>query len=143
MSGTPVNWVESCACHSNYTGPSCSRCAPGYYRQPDGSCIQCNCFGDSSQLSCDPNTGECIVCPPSTTGESCESCIGGYYGSPFEGIDCEPCLCPGEGDDRSFSPICELIPTEFLPTDTPRGLDIECTACVQGHTGIRCEFCMG
>ena len=22
-----------------------------------------------------------------------------------------------------------------------RGLDIECTACIQGHAGMRCEFC--
>lgn len=81
------------------------------------------------------------MCPPSTTGGSCESCIGGYYGSPSEGIDCELCSCPGEGSDASFSLLCDLIPTEFLPADTARGLDIECTACIQGHAGMRCEFC--
>ncbi|KAI6652285.1 Laminin beta/gamma [Oopsacas minuta] len=140
-SGVPVNWVETCACHTNYTGPSCSRCAPGYYRQPDSSCIQCNCFGDSSQLTCDPNTGECIVCPPFTTGDSCESCVQGYYGSPSEGITCVPCICPGDGSSASFSPLCELIPAAFVSANTPTGSNVECTACLVGHAGLRCEFC--
>ena len=134
-----MGWVESCACGSNYTGPSCSRCAPGYFRQPDGSCFRCDCFGNTSQLSCDSTSGECITCPPYTTGDSCETCVPGFYGSPSEGVNCLPCTCPGPL--RSFSPICQLIPSSFLPADTPRGLDIECTNCSNGHKGLRCEFC--
>ena len=138
--GTAVSWVESCLCNANYSGPSCTKCASGFYRRTDGSCIQCNCFGNSSQLSCDPNTGECVMCPPSTTGASCESCVPGYYGSPSDGINCLPCTCPGQSSG-SFSPICELIPPAFLPTHTPPGEDLECTNCSQGHEGMRCEFC--
>ena len=138
--GTAVGWVESCLCNANYSGPSCTKCAPGFYRQTDGSCIQCDCFGNSSQLSCDPNTGECVVCPPSTTGASCESCVPGYYGSPSDGISCLPCACPGQYSG-SFSPLCELIPPAFLPTDTPPGQDLECTNCSRGHEGMRCELC--
>ena len=140
-SGTAASWVESCVCNANYTGPSCSKCAPGYYRLSDRSCVQCDCFGNSSQLSCDPNTGECVVCPPSTTGASCESCVPGYYGSPSEGISCLPCACPGQGASGSFSPLCELILPAFLPPNTPQGLDVECTDCSLGHEGLRCEFC--
>ena len=58
--------IEECLCPLDYAGPSCSDCAPGSTRQPDGSCSKCECSGKSGR--CDPENGSCYNCTENTTG---------------------------------------------------------------------------
>lgn len=58
--------IEECFCPEHYTGPSCSQCAEGSTRQPDGSCGKCQCSGKSDR--CNPENGSCFNCTENTTG---------------------------------------------------------------------------
>ena len=58
--------IEQCQCPKEYTGTSCEKCAKGYTRSADGTCVQCNCNGKAKD--CDPETGVCSGCTGNTMG---------------------------------------------------------------------------
>ena len=66
-----------CSCRDGYTGPTCERCAHGYYGDPsaaDGECLPCSCnsYGSESD-QCDARSGQCY-CVPGVTGRACDQC---------------------------------------------------------------------
>ncbi|KAL4235534.1 Laminin subunit alpha-2 [Mactra antiquata] len=143
--GEPALGIEECVCLEQYSGLSCQDPAEGYYRLPypgpidigitDPSLIigevrpcECNDHG----TSCNPETGACYNCEHNTKGDQCEQCMDGYYGDPTTGNPnaCKPCACPLEIVSNNFSPTCELVNSDLI-----------CTACQEGYTGDRCEFC--
>uniref|UniRef100_A0A8C0F1H4 Laminin subunit alpha-5 n=1 Tax=Bubo bubo TaxID=30461 RepID=A0A8C0F1H4_BUBBB len=84
-----------CLCKPGYAGPSCERCAPGYYGNPlviGSSCQPCDCSGntDPNMLfsSCDSLTGACTGCMHHTAGTRCEVCAPGYYGDAVAAKNC-------------------------------------------------------
>ena len=123
-----VQWVEHCACPSNYSGLSCELCADGYTRSSSGSCELCQCNGFSD--SCESETGICTDCDNYTTGDSCEFCRVGSYGNPLRQIPCQPCPCPLTTEPGQFSTNCSIDE------------EIICFDCPPGHTGLQCESCV-
>ncbi|MEQ2180693.1 hypothetical protein GOODEAATRI_003829 [Goodea atripinnis] len=61
--GGPANTVEVCSCPPEYTGDSCEKCAPGFYREASGlylgNCVPCECNGLADE--CEDGTGRCLV----------------------------------------------------------------------------------
>eukprot|EP00062_Callorhinchus_milii_P014312 gi/632963352/ref/XP_007897834.1/ PREDICTED: laminin subunit alpha-4 [Callorhinchus milii] len=96
-----------CICQENYAGPSCERCAPGYYGNPlliGSFCKKCNCNGNSDPNlifdDCDEITGNCHNCLRNTTGIHCERCAPGYFGDAVVAKNCTDCLCEKCGTDE-------------------------------------------
>ena len=67
----------SCQCQQGYTGPTCERCAYGYYgnpEEPGGQCQDCDCNPYGSETDqCDGQTGQCY-CVAGVTGRDCGQC---------------------------------------------------------------------
>uniref|UniRef100_A0A673CU24 Laminin subunit alpha 3 n=1 Tax=Sphaeramia orbicularis TaxID=375764 RepID=A0A673CU24_9TELE len=128
--GGPGNTVEDCSCPPEYTGDSCEKCAPGYFRDGSGSylgrCLPCNCNGHANE--CEDKTGRCLNCQYNTAGDRCERCKEGYYGNAALRT-CTLCPCPFSVPSNSFAVGCR---------DVNEG--VQCI-CKLGYTGDRCERC--
>ncbi|XP_069013512.1 laminin subunit alpha-3-like isoform X1 [Embiotoca jacksoni] len=128
--GGPGNTVEDCSCPSQYTGDSCEKCAPGFYRDVSrpylGRCVPCECNGLSDE--CEDGTGRCLNCEHNTAGERCERCKEGYYGNASQRT-CTVCPCPFSMPTNSFAVGCREVYG-----------NIQCI-CRAGYTGDRCESC--
>ncbi|XP_054622732.1 laminin subunit alpha-3-like isoform X3 [Dunckerocampus dactyliophorus] len=128
--GGPGNTVEVCSCPPQFTGDSCEKCAPGYFRDGNGPylgrCVPCNCNGLADE--CEDWTGRCLNCQYNTAGDRCEYCKEGYYGNAAQRT-CQVCPCPFSAATNSFAVACREI----------HG-DIQCI-CSAGYTGDRCEKC--
>ncbi|XP_041659948.1 laminin subunit alpha-3-like isoform X2 [Cheilinus undulatus] len=128
--GGPGNTVEDCSCPPEYTGDSCEKCSPGYYRDNSGPylgrCVPCDCNGLADE--CEDKTGRCLNCQYNTAGDRCERCKEGYYGNAAQRT-CRICPCPFSVPTNSFAEGCrELFG------------DVKCI-CRVGYTGNRCERC--
>ncbi|XP_019959877.2 laminin subunit alpha-3-like isoform X2 [Paralichthys olivaceus] len=128
--GSPGNTVEHCSCPPQYTGDSCEKCAPGFYRDGSGSylgrCVPCKCNGLAEE--CEERTGKCLKCQYNTAGDQCERCKEGYYGNAVQRT-CRVCPCPFSVATNSFAVGCKEV---FG--------DIMCI-CRSGYTGDKCERC--
>ncbi|XP_033492838.2 laminin subunit alpha-3-like isoform X1 [Epinephelus lanceolatus] len=128
--GGPGNTVEDCSCPPEYTGDSCEKCAPGFYRDDSGPflgrCVPCDCNGLADE--CEDKTGRCLNCKYNTAGDRCERCKEGYYGNAAQRT-CIVCPCPFSFARNSFAVGCK----EFFG-------DIKCV-CRTGYTGDKCERC--
>lgn len=123
--------VENCTCPSEYTGLSCERCAPGYYRYPsglNGECVKCECHGHA--IDCHPETGVCIDCKHDTTGDHCEKCKDAFYGNALQGgpNDCKPCKCKNTVEHRGTCTVDKFQ-------------NVVCLNCSEGYSGLRCMEC--
>ncbi|PKU36259.1 laminin subunit alpha-5 [Limosa lapponica baueri] len=130
-----------CLCKPGYAGPSCERCAPGYYGNPlviGSSCQPCDCSGntDPNMLfsSCDSLTGACTGCMHHTAGARCEVCAPGYYGDAVVAKNCTKCHCSPCGTDschpRTGQCVCKTGVTGQ-----------HCDRCEEGYYGF--EGCSG
>ncbi|KAM9718848.1 laminin subunit alpha-3-like isoform 1-T1 [Menidia menidia] len=132
LSGTggPANNVEHCSCPSQFSGDSCEKCAPGYYRDGSGPylgrCLPCECNGLADE--CEDGTGRCLNCQYNTAGDRCEVCKEGYYGSAAQRT-CRLCPCPVSSTAKNFAVGCREVYGE-----------IQCS-CRVGYTGEKCERC--
>ncbi|XP_006786518.1 laminin subunit alpha-3-like isoform X2 [Neolamprologus brichardi] len=128
--GGPSNLVEKCSCPSQYTGDSCEKCQPGYYRDGSspfqGLCVPCECNGLSDE--CEDRTGRCLNCRYNTAGDRCERCKEGYYGDAALRT-CRACPCPFTTSTTNFAVGCREVYG-----------NIECI-CRTGYAGSRCERC--
>ncbi|KAM6918219.1 laminin subunit alpha-3-like [Xenentodon cancila] len=126
--GSPANIVENCSCPPQFTGDSCEKCAPGFYRDGSrpylGRCVPCECNGLADE--CEDRTGRCLNCKFNTAGDRCERCREGYYGNAAQ-QSCRVCPCPFS--TNSFAVGCR---------DVYEGIQCVCKA---GYTGDRCERC--
>ncbi|XP_054482290.1 laminin subunit alpha-3-like [Anoplopoma fimbria] len=124
------NIVEDCSCPPQYTGDSCEKCAPGYYRDGSGlflgRCVPCDCNGLADE--CEDRTGQCLSCQYNTAGDRCERCKEGYYGNAAQRT-CRVCPCPSGFPTNSFAIGCKEVFGDF-----------ECI-CRAGYTGDKCESC--
>ncbi|XP_072543376.1 laminin subunit alpha-3 isoform X2 [Salminus brasiliensis] len=125
-SGGPASTVEVCSCPPQYTGDSCQRCAPGFYRDRNDRCVACACNGLSDD--CEESTGRCRNCQSNTAGDHCERCKDGYYGSAALRT-CKSCPCPLHLPSNNFAVGCTKVAGGF-----------QCL-CKTGYTGERCERC--
>nr|XP_054596449.1 laminin subunit alpha-3 isoform X2 [Nothobranchius furzeri] len=128
--GGPGNTVEVCSCPLQYTGDSCERCAPGFYRDRNrpylGSCVPCECNGLAYE--CEDWTGKCLNCQYNTAGDRCERCKEGYYSNAGDRT-CSLCPCPFSVPSNSFAIGCRNVFGS-----------VECF-CKPGYAGVRCESC--
>ncbi|XP_018532087.1 laminin subunit alpha-3 isoform X2 [Lates calcarifer] len=128
--GGPANTVEHCSCPPQYTGESCEKCAPGFYRDGSGPylgrCVPCECNGLADE--CEDKTGRCLNCQYNTAGDRCERCKEGYYGNAAQRT-CRVCPCPFSVPTNSFAVGCKEVFGDF-----------QCI-CRTGYTGERCERC--
>uniref|UniRef100_UPI003AAF9E0D laminin subunit alpha-3-like n=1 Tax=Centroberyx gerrardi TaxID=166262 RepID=UPI003AAF9E0D len=128
--GGPGNTVEDCSCPPQYSGDSCEKCAPGFYRDGSGPylgrCVPCDCNGLSNE--CEERTGRCLNCQYNTVGDRCERCKEGYYGNPALRT-CSVCPCPFSTPANSFAVGCRQVSGGF-----------QCI-CRTGYSGERCERC--
>ncbi|GLD51077.1 laminin subunit alpha-3 isoform X4 [Lates japonicus] len=128
--GGPANTVEYCSCPPQYTGESCEKCAPGFYRDGSGPylgrCVPCECNGLADE--CEDKTGRCLNCQYNTAGDRCERCKEGYYGNAAQRT-CRVCPCPFSVPTNSFAVGCKEVFGDF-----------QCI-CRTGYTGDRCERC--
>ncbi|XP_037643626.1 laminin subunit alpha-3-like isoform X2 [Sebastes umbrosus] len=128
--GGPGNTVEDCSCPPQYTGDSCERCAPGFYRDSSGlflgRCVPCECDGLANE--CEDRTGRCLNCQYNTAGDRCERCKEGYYGNAAQRT-CRVCPCPFSVPANSFAIGCKDVFGDF-----------ECI-CRAGYAGDKCESC--
>ncbi|XP_075877558.1 laminin subunit alpha-3-like isoform X2 [Nelusetta ayraudi] len=128
--GGPAYTVERCSCPPQYTGDSCEKCAPGYYRDASalytGQCVPCQCNGLADE--CDEKTGRCQNCQYNTAGDRCERCKDGYYGNAAQRT-CRICPCPFSMETNNFALGCREVYGDF-----------QCV-CKTGYTGERCESC--
>ncbi|XP_060035208.1 laminin subunit alpha-5 [Erinaceus europaeus] len=125
------NGQAQCLCKPGYAGPSCERCAPGFFGNPlvlGSSCQPCDCSGngDPNMLfsDCDPLTGACRGCLRHTTGPHCESCAPGFYGNALLPGNCTRCDCSPCGTEA-----CDPRSGQCL--------------CKTGVTGKHCDHCQG
>ncbi|XP_053570955.1 laminin subunit alpha-3 [Bombina bombina] len=129
-SGRIASSVEICSCPPQYAGDSCQECAPGYYRDNQGSflgrCVPCRCNGHSSR--CQDGSGICINCQQNTAGDNCELCKEGFTGNASLGT-CRICPCPLSVPSNSFATGC-----------VGTGRNMKCF-CKPGYTGVSCERC--
>ncbi|KAF1373388.1 hypothetical protein PFLUV_G00260050 [Perca fluviatilis] len=122
-------------CEHHTSGPSCERCAPGYYGNVSGSISDCslcacplrdNSFSPSCVSEGDFGDFRCTACQTGYEGRYCERCSVGYYGNPsVAGGMCRRCSCSGRG---SLHPLCDALTGQC-----------ECKAGVKGHTCDHCE----
>ncbi|KAM9343060.1 laminin subunit alpha-5 isoform 2-T2 [Pholidichthys leucotaenia] len=119
-----------CLCMPGYAGPSCERCAPGFYGNPmvlGSRCQPCNCNGNSDPnmlfTDCHPLTGDCLSCMHNTAGQRCDVCAPGYYGDAIHAKNCTKCDCWACGTESC---------------DPQSG---HCR-CKPGVTGPRCDHCL-
>ncbi|XP_055084301.1 laminin subunit alpha-3-like isoform X1 [Periophthalmus magnuspinnatus] len=128
--GSPGNTVEKCSCPPEYSGDSCEKCAPGFFRDGSGpylgQCVPCSCNGLATE--CEDKTGRCLNCQYNTAGDRCEHCKEGYYGNPTQRT-CTVCPCPFSVSTNSFAMGCQEVSS-----------GIRCL-CKLGYTGERCERC--
>ncbi|KAG7214822.1 hypothetical protein INR49_010714 [Caranx melampygus] len=128
--GGPANTVERCACPPQYTGDSCEKCAPGFYRDGSrpylGRCVPCKCNGLADE--CEDGTGRCLNCQYNTAGDQCERCKEGYHGNAAQRT-CKLCPCPFSVPSNSFAVGCKEVFGDF-----------QCI-CRPGYTGKKCESC--
>uniref|UniRef100_A0A3Q3M3K7 Laminin subunit alpha 3 n=1 Tax=Mastacembelus armatus TaxID=205130 RepID=A0A3Q3M3K7_9TELE len=128
--GSPGNTVEQCSCPSEYTGDSCEKCSPGFYRDGSGpylgQCLPCECNGLADV--CEDRTGRCLNCKYNTAGDRCERCKEGYYGNAAQRT-CRVCPCPSSTPTNSFAVGCTEVYGE-----------LQCI-CRAGYTGDRCQRC--
>ncbi|XP_072297637.1 laminin subunit alpha-3-like [Eucyclogobius newberryi] len=128
--GSPGNTVEKCSCPPEYSGDSCEKCAPGYFRDGSGlylgQCVRCKC--NDLATECEDKTGRCLNCQYNTAGDRCERCKDGYYGNPSQKT-CTVCPCPFSVSTNSFAVLCQELSD-----------GIKCL-CKLGHAGERCERC--
>uniref|UniRef100_A0A7N6FHB8 Laminin subunit alpha 3 n=1 Tax=Anabas testudineus TaxID=64144 RepID=A0A7N6FHB8_ANATE len=128
--GGPGNTVEHCFCPNEYTGDSCEKCAPGFYRDGSGPflgrCVPCECNGLADV--CEESTGRCLNCQYNTAGERCERCKEGYYGNAVQ-RSCRVCPCPFSVPTNSFAVGCREVYGDF-----------QCI-CRAGYAGDKCERC--
>uniref|UniRef100_A0A8C0FFB7 Laminin subunit alpha-4 n=1 Tax=Bubo bubo TaxID=30461 RepID=A0A8C0FFB7_BUBBB len=123
-----------CVCKENYAGPSCERCAPGYYGNPlliGSTCKKCDCSGNSDPNlifeDCDEVTGQCRNCLRNTTGFKCERCAPGYYGDARFAKNCTECNCGGRMCDSQTGECLADSPEVSTGTDCPT---ISCDKCI-------------
>ncbi|XP_037538133.1 laminin subunit alpha-3 [Nematolebias whitei] len=127
--GSPGNNVEVCRCPPQYTGDSCEKCAPGFYRDGHGylgRCVPCECNDLADE--CEDWTGRCLNCRYSTAGDRCERCKEGYYGNALQRT-CRLCPCPLSISTNSFAVGCRNV----------FGI-VQCV-CRTGYAGDRCGSC--
>ncbi|XP_076001162.1 laminin subunit alpha-3-like [Genypterus blacodes] len=128
--GGPGNTVEKCSCPPEYSGDSCEKCAPGFYRDGRGPylglCVPCDCNNLADE--CDEKTGRCLNCQHNTAGDRCERCKEGYYGNAARKT-CRVCPCPLRTPANSFAIGCKEMKGGF-----------HCV-CKTGYSGERCERC--
>ena len=117
----------ACHCLSGHIGRLCDVCDDGYYGDPPSfRCTTCECNGNidpDTPMSCDPNTGVCLICINNSTGDECQFCADGFYGNATI-QDCGPCDCEGAG---SQSELCDRT-TGQCP-------------CLEGVGGQSCDQC--
>ena len=98
-------FVEQCLCPAGYTGLSCEQCAPGYQRQPGGTCRR-----------------QVTTCPP------------GYYYNPASGGGCQVCPCPLTSPSNQFTRECYLDVDQQVTCKCPPGYTgRRCGECEAGY----------
>ncbi|KAJ7307995.1 hypothetical protein JRQ81_008495 [Phrynocephalus forsythii] len=125
-----------CQCRHRTEGPSCERCAAGFYGDPFvghvDDCKPCPC-PDQGPCTTIPERGEvvCTHCPPRQRGRLCELCDDGLFGDPLGRSGpvrpCEPCQCSGNVD-----------PNAVGNCDPASG---QCLRCLYNTDGDHCERC--
>lgn len=118
-----------CACDDGYTGAACTRCAEGFHRAADESCVV--------DETCTPgfcaNGGACFIneyglaacaCAPGYSGVTCTECRAGYHADADAGCSL---------DQRCHETSCARAGT--CSTDGGR---VQC-ACNADHGGEFCE----
>ena len=120
-SGNPV-----CYCLPGHVGSLCDTCAEGYFGSPpDFRCTSCDCNGNIDPdipMSCDRDTGVCLLCINST-GDECQFCEVGSFGDATL-QDCQPCDCFEDGSDNS---LCNNTTGQC--------------SCLEGVGGQSCDQC--
>ena len=105
-------------CPIGTVGDNCEGCAPGYYRNPDGSdCLPCGCPGRPGSMNyfargCSVmrrnNTVNVVCdCLHGYTGDHCHLCSAGFFGNPLLARgNCQECGC---SDIGSVMPVCNRV----------------------------------
>ncbi|XP_063063630.1 laminin subunit alpha-1 [Engraulis encrasicolus] len=115
---------ECLKCVRHTAGPSCERCADGYFGDAVDArnCQACGCHGNGSLSSvCHGVTGQC-ACRDHVEGEKCDRCEVGFHGL-LSGKGCVTCNCNQSG---STSTVCDE--------------EGRCQ-CVTGVGGDKCDRC--
>lgn len=158
-----------CACADGYTGAVCSRCAEGFHRAADDSCVadeacQPGRCGPNGSCGVTGGVAEC-ACALGYTGEACERCRAGYHATVDGGCEldqrCHATSCADAGvcsvdagrvacacDPGRGGAFCELR-TESCAQHDPCAPTGSCTntggvvrcVCSPGYGGATCGSC--
>ncbi|XP_066903525.1 basement membrane-specific heparan sulfate proteoglycan core protein isoform X5 [Halyomorpha halys] len=85
--------VEFCRCPAGYSGTSCQRCEPHYYKDFDNTCKPCRCNNHEESCSIGSDNKLVCICQPGWFGESCESDECGEHHYKDKDNNCKKCPC--------------------------------------------------
>ena len=125
-SGTASTTSLECLCMHGHSGPSCSQCVAGKYKDTFGSELCTECFSDSTALA------------GSTTRSNC-TCNAGFEGTP-DGFACQACAA-GKYKDAQGNFGCTDCPGDS--TSGIAGDSHDSCLCEAGSTGAagNCQAC--
>jgi hypothetical protein len=122
-----------CVCRPEYTGDSCTACAPGYQdNNGDGICTAaCATTTCAMGQVCSDSTGTArCACPSNRTGTNCDQCPSGWVLRAADNTCVQTCAATSCGarrycDDGAATPVC-TCQTPYAGAD--------CAACASGYT---------
>ncbi|GFO01496.1 usherin-like, partial [Plakobranchus ocellatus] len=124
-----------CSCLANRQGRKCDSCSQGFYLNPNGGCLVCNCHptGTLPGTFCDQVTGQC-ECKSGefgVAGKNCNQCQPTFYKFSARLGLCEPCNCLSAG---SLNSTCDAISGQCECKDLVEGLP--CDRCKPGSSQL-------
>lgn len=84
--------TTSCVCDAGYTGPACTPCVPGTFKNLASTFLPCSaCPAFSTSLAASTHPDDCLCLAGYTPGDGCQPCSEGTYKVAIGNTECSKC----------------------------------------------------